>query len=50
MALSREEGESMVAEMYMDGHLSLDFGFTAYATNVYLKSSRVHGVSRGAPC
>ncbi|GAB4814163.1 hypothetical protein N2152v2_001209 [Parachlorella kessleri] len=35
--LSRDENELVVQQLLLEGCLLLDFGFTAYATNVYLK-------------
>ncbi|KAL4440297.1 hypothetical protein ABPG75_003298 [Micractinium tetrahymenae] len=38
-ALSRDENEAVVQQLAADGYLKLDFGFSAYATNAYLKAS-----------
>lgn len=38
-ALCREEGEAVVQALVLLGTLRLDFGFTAYATNAYLKAT-----------
>ena len=36
-ALSRDENELVVQQLLLEGCLLLDFGHTAYTTNVYLK-------------
>lgn len=38
-ALSRDECEAVVQALVLEGSLRLDFGFTAYATNAYLKAT-----------
>lgn len=37
-AMTKEENEAVLQHMLLEGSLQLDFGFTAYATNVYLKA------------
>jgi ATP-dependent DNA helicase Q1 len=37
-AMSRDENELVVQQLLREGCLQLDFGFTAYATNVYMKA------------
>lgn len=36
---SKDENERIIGGLLSQGILQLDFGFTSYATNVYLKAS-----------
>ncbi|KAK9809014.1 hypothetical protein WJX72_007915 [[Myrmecia] bisecta] len=38
-AMSRDENERLIAQLVYEDYLQMDFGFTAYATNAYLKAS-----------
>lgn len=38
--LSKEAKEQIIGSLVEQGILTIDFGFTAYATNAYLKASR----------
>ncbi len=38
---SKDDNERLIGALIQAGVLSLDFGFTAYATNAYLKRSAV---------
>ena len=38
--LSKEDSEALLAQMVYTGILQIEFGFTAYATNAYLKCSQ----------
>ena len=37
--LSKDDCELLIAHLVQTGILQLDFGFTAYATNTYLKAA-----------
>jgi len=38
-AMSKEDSEQLLAQMVQTGILCIEFGYTAYATNAYLKCS-----------
>ncbi|EIE26127.1 ATP-dependent DNA helicase [Coccomyxa subellipsoidea C-169] len=38
--MSRDDNERVIAQMVYDGYIQFDFGYTAYATNSYLKATQ----------
>ncbi len=39
-SMSKDENELVIAQMVYDGYIHFDFGYTAYATNAYLKATQ----------
>lgn len=37
--MSKDDNEHVIAQMVYDGYIRFDFGYTAYATNAYLKTT-----------
>ena len=51
--MSKEDSENLLAHLVYTGTLSIDFGHTAYATNVYLRCAQRAGpalAGRPQPC
>lgn len=41
--MSKEDSENLLAHLVYNGMLTIDFGHTAYATNVYLRCAQRAG-------
>ena len=41
--MSKEDSENLLAQLVYNGMLTIDFGHTAYATNVYLRCAQRAG-------
>lgn len=39
-SMSKDDNERVIAQMVYEGYLQFDFGYTAYATNAYLKAAQ----------
>jgi hypothetical protein len=38
-SMCKDNNERIIAQMVYDGYIQFDFGYTAYATNAYLKAT-----------